>query len=281
MQISAMTDTSDLTGRLRVFANLVGKETSEAVKQFARVACVNLATATQPFGNKPTDRKPGENAVEADISKVFYLPQDGGFAATLKEIAGKNPKRSDAAKQRFGDRIDGYLESNNLEAITRLARNFGYKGVLFDEVNPALHQSRRRPPRMRVSKIKGQMHMVINGKESLNKYKKEQMYKVGLTKAGWAKCATLIPLKRASSATRGIPQWVTRHISRASGNIVNNSDDSVNPSVTMTNATPWTSIVLSPASTKNALRIARENFIKYMNQAIKGELRAQARLQAA
>ena len=281
MKISAMTDTSDLSGRLRVFADIVGKETSEGVRQFARVACVNLATATQPFGNKPIHRRPGENAVEADISKVFYNPDDGGFAATLKEIVGKNPKRSDAAKQAFGDRVDGYIESNNISAITRLARSFGYKGVLFDEINPSLHQNRRRPPRMRVSKIKGQMHMVIGGKASLRQYKQEQMYKVGLTKAGWAKCATLIPLKRASSPTRGIPQWVTRHLSRASGNIVNNSDDSTNPSVTMTNATPWTSIVLSPASTKNALGIARENFIKYMNAAIKGEWRAQARLQAA
>ena len=280
MKISAMTNTADLSGRLAVFAQIVGKETSEAVKQFARVACVNLATSTQPFGSAKGDKEPGEKAVETDISKVFYTPQDGGFANTLKEIVGGS-KRSDTAKAKFGARIDGYIQSNNLTAITKIARDFGWKGVLFDEVDPALHQNARRSPRGRVKKRAGSMHMIVGGKEILAKYKTERMQKVGLTKAGWAKCATLIPLKRASSPTRGIPQWVTRHISRASGSIVDNSHVSDNPRVQMTNSTPWTSQVLSESATRSALEIARNKFVNYMNQQIKYELRAQAKLQAA
>jgi hypothetical protein len=280
MKISAMTNTADLSGRLAVYAQIVGKETSEAVKQFARVACVNLATNTQPFGSAKESREPGEKAVEVDISKVFYTPQDGGFGSTLKEIVGSS-NRSDTSKQKFNTRLDGYIQSNNLAAITKLARDFGWKGTLFDDIDPALHQNARRPPRGRVTKRKGAMHMVIGGNEALAKYKDQQKKKVGLTKAGWAKCATLIPLQRASSPTRGIPQWVTRHIGRASGSIVDNSHVQANPSVTMTNGTPWTSQVLSESSAKAALQIARHKFVQYMNQQIKYELRQQAKLQAA
>jgi hypothetical protein len=280
MKISAMTDTADLRGRLATYAQIVGKETSEAVKQFARVACVNLATSTQPFGSSKDARGPGERAVETDISKVFYTPQDGGFANTLKEIVASS-ERSEASKQKFGTRIDGYIQSNNLAAITKLARDFGWKGTLFDEIDPALHQNARRAPRGRVPKRRGAMHMIIGGNESLAKYKAERMHKVGLTKAGWAKCATLIPLKRASSPTRGIPQWVTRHVGRASGSIVDNSHVQANPSVSMSNNTPWTSQVLTESEARKALQIARNKFVNYMNHQIKYELRAQAKLQAA
>ena len=60
MKISAMTDTADLRGRLATYAQIVGKETSEAVRQFARVSCVNLATETQPFGTDDTAKAKGE-----------------------------------------------------------------------------------------------------------------------------------------------------------------------------------------------------------------------------
>jgi hypothetical protein len=280
MKITAMTDTSDLRGRLAEFGNIVGKEKSEALRQFARVACVNLATATQPFGNNRDDKDPGEKAVEVDISKVFYTPQDGGFARALKAIVAKG-KRSDANKEKFNARLDGYIASNNTEAIARLARSFNWQGVLFDDIDPQLHQNARTGPRMRVPKRRGEMHMVIGANERLRKYKDEQKRKVGLTKAGWAVCAEKIPLQRVSSATRGIPQWVTRHKGRATGSIVDGSHDPQNPRVQMTNETPWTSQVLSASATKDALQLARDNFVKYMNQQIRGELRAQAKLKAA
>jgi hypothetical protein len=280
MKITAMTDTSDLRGRLAEFAQIVGKETSEAVRQFARVACVNLATETQPFGSSKGDKDPGEKAVEVDVSKVFYTPQDGGFARALKAIVAKG-NRSDASKQKFNARLDGYISSNNTEAIARLARAFNWQGVLFDDIDPQLHQNARAGTRRRVPKKRGAMHMVIGGNAALAKYKEEQKRKVGLTKAGWAVCAEKIPLQRASSATRGIPQWVTRNKGRASGNVLDGSHNPTNPKVQMTNMTPWTSVVLTQSSAKQALEIARDKFVKYMNAAIKGELRAQAKLKAA
>ena len=85
-------------------------------------------------------------------------------------------------------------------------------------------------------------------------------------------------MQRASSATRGIPQWVTRNKGRASGAIADNSGVEGNPSIQMRNATPWCSAVLTEASAKDALRIAREKFAAFMNTQIKYELKKQAGL---
>ena len=50
MQIKAMTDTRDLRARMEMWAGLVKKEMGSGIKQFARVACENLAHNTQPYG---------------------------------------------------------------------------------------------------------------------------------------------------------------------------------------------------------------------------------------
>jgi len=280
MKIKAMVNTSDMRSRLNQYALIVGKEKSEAVRQFARVACVNLATATQPFGKSRADKAAGELAVESDISKVFYTPQDGGFARSIKAIVAKG-RRSDEAKEKFNQRLDQYIASNNTEAISKIARSFNWQGVMFDDIDPAIHQAARTGPRKRVKKRRGAMHMVIGGNDRLQKYKNQQKRKVGLTKAGWAACAEKIPLNRESSATRGIPQWVTRHKNRANASIVDRSQDPNNPRVKMTNRAPWTSQVLSTSAINNALEMARGNFVKYMNQQIKYTLRQQAGLRAA
>lgn len=302
MKITAMTDTSDLRGRLAIWSRLVGKEMGEGLRQFARVACENLANTTQPYSGKDSSGKSGsksaqalgEKAVEVDISKVFYTPEPyGGFVNALSEIAHESfsyrAARSnrgfsaDEAALKFTNRVNGYAASGNTKALRKLAADFNWQGVI-DQVDPALHQQARRSPRGRVPKSEnvGNMYLVIGGrKTAISSYVKQVQKKVGLTKAGWAKCATLIPLNRVSSATRGIPGWVTRNIPRSSGYIVDASNNATNPKVTMTNATPWASQCITPKEATGSLNIARNKFAEYMNRQIKYELRQQAKLRAA
>lgn len=290
-----MTDTRDLRGRMELWASLVKKETSQGLKQFARVACVNLANTTQPYsqkGDKGAGRELGEKAVEVDISKVFYSPEPyGGFVNGLSEAAHESflaraarSKRgfdADAATLAFTNRVNGYAASGNTAALRKLAKDFNWQGVL-DQVDPALHQAARRPPRMKVGKSDTKMYLVIGGKKTgIAAYIKQVQKKVGLTKAGWAKCAELIPLDRVSSVTRDIPAWVTRNIGRASGHIVDQSAARGNPKVQMTNATPWASQCISPSQAVVALNLARNKFVEYMNRQIKYELRQQAKLKSA
>jgi hypothetical protein len=122
---------------------------------------------------------------------------------------------------------------------------------------------------------------VIGAEGELEKYVEYTQKKVGLTKAGWAKCAEAIKLNRVSSSTRELPKWITRNMYRATGTIVDSSADKTNPKVQMTNTTPWASNVLSPTSAKNALELARKNFIEYMNTTIKKTLRNQVKLKGA
>ena len=280
MKITAMSDTSDLRGRLDEFAKIVGKEKSESVRQFARVACVNLATETQPFGKDADGKAKGETAVARDIYKVYYPATGAKFLNQAVRVAEAHEAKTGKGKSadKFKNRMVGYQMANDSAALTKIARDMKFRDVALDTFASSRHKESR-DSRGRVRNAKSQL--VIGGEDQLERYVEQTQRKVGLTKAGWAKCAEAIPLNRTSSATRGIQQWVTRNMSRASGRISDQSSNPSNPKVIMTNATPWTSMVLTPARAKVALQLARDNFIKYMNTAIKQTLRTEAKLKAA
>lgn len=280
MKITAMTDTSDLRGRLAEFTRLTGKETKEAVKQFARVACVNLATETQPFGKDDKAKAKGETAVARDIYNVYYPATGYKFHKQATKIAENYYAKTNASSgssDKFQNRLTRYQMEGNTWALYTIATDLGFKDIAYDSFDSQRHKGRR-DNRGRTRPGKGQL--IVGAEDQLEKYIESTQRKVGLTKAGWAKCAEAIPLTRASSATRGIPRWVTRNKKGASGSISNQSNDPINPRVTMTNSTPWTSTVLSPSQARKALNLARDNFVKYMNQTIKGTLRAQSKLKA-
>jgi hypothetical protein len=285
MQIKAMTNTADLRGRLGLWAALVKKETSDGIKQFARVACENLAFNTQPYGADEGAKKKGEHSVDTGISSVYYTTKDKGFKAGMLKVAEASYAKRNSGKGfgKFKNRLDGYIGSNNVGALTKLATDFGWKNVLLDEFDKSIHKNARNKTTGRVTKRRASLHLVIGAEKELEKYRKEMIARVGLTKAGWAKCADLIPITgRVSSATRGFPQWVKRHRNKlASGTISDKSNDPINPRVVMTNTTPWCSQVLPPAKAQKALDIARNKFVEYMNRQIKHELRQKAQLRAA
>ena len=281
MKITAMTDTSDLRERLSEYVRVTQRETSETVRQFARVACVNLATETQPFGDGKEGQSAGETAVARDIYKVYYPATGAKFLKqATRYVEGYYAKNNQSSSRadKFKTRLLGYQMANNTGALAKIAADIGFTDAQIDSFEPSRHRSSR-DSRGRVRAAKPQL--VIGGEDGLEKYIEETQRKVGLTKAGWAVCAEAIPLNRASSATRGIPQWVTRNKGRASGRIEDHSQDPTNPRVRMTNATPWTSQVLTPSQAKQALELARDNFVKYMNTAIKKTLRDEVKLKGA
>tara|TARA_R110000868_G_C10790259_1_gene756239 strand:+ start:198 stop:1103 length:906 start_codon:yes stop_codon:yes gene_type:complete len=300
MQIKAMTNTADLRARMEMWAGLVKKETGAGIKQFARVACENLAFNTQPYGIDEDAKKKGERAAIAGVSSVYYTTKDKGFKNALLEQAKKhyNYRKRQAGllnfKERrkigkghagFEQRLNGYIGSQNELALAKIALCFGWKGVILpsDTFDKSLHKNARNPVTGRVDKRKGNMHLAIGHRGDLEKYKREMAGRVGLSKAGWAKCADLISIPgRVSAATRGIPKWVKRHRNKlASGTISDKSNDPINPRVVMTNTTPWCSRVLTPANAQKALDIARNKFVEYMNRQIKYELRQKAKLRGA
>lgn len=295
MKITAHVDTSDLRKRMAEYARIVGKDVNRELRRHARLACVELANTTQPFGKGKEAQQLGERAVEVDISKVFYTPQSDGFINGVTEMAAEsyraraarsNKFDADKATQKFKDRVQGYISANNTRALKELAKDFNWQGVV-DHPDPAIHQAARGGSRMKVRKRRGAMHLILGGRKGalltyINKVKK----RVGMAKAGWAVCAEKIPdLGLASSTTRGIPQWVTRNKNapapaRSSVDASTTFRQSSNPRVVMRNAVPWTSQNLAPSAARTALNIARGKFVKMMNTQIRYVLRQQAKLRA-
>jgi hypothetical protein len=280
VKVQAISNAGDLRAKLHEFEQVVKREASSAVRQFARLACVNLANATQPYSGKGDDgasrnkqaKALGEKAVEVDISKVFYTPDSGGFARAIKErVASSN--RSEDSKKKFNARLDGYISSGNKAALKKIVEDFGWRGVV-DSVDPALHQQARSGPRRKVNKRRGQMHMVLGGRKgAIGTYTNKIKKRVGIAKSGWAACAQQISVDQKQKSTTGIPAWVTRHAGGREGSVSDLSRNARNPRVRMTNNIPWTSQVLSKSAERSALQLARDNFIKYMNRTIRAELR--------
>jgi hypothetical protein len=282
------------------YARIVGKDVNVQLRRHARLACVELANTTQPFGKGKDAQLLGEKAVEVDISKVFYTPQSEGYPARLEEIAkrsyiyrqnmskkrfGESRFNAEEATKKFSDRVRGYAAANNLRALKKLAKDFNWQGVV-NQVDPSIHQAARGGSRKKVRKQRGNMHLVLGKKGDLKAYINKVKQRVGMAKAGWAVCAERIPdTNRVSSATREIPKWITRN-KNATAPQKSRVDASTtygqhsNPRVVMTNAVPWTSQNLTPSATFKALQIARGKFLKMMNIQIRYVLRQQARLRA-
>lgn len=292
MRITAITDTTDIRARLRQYAALMNKEVSETLRRFAVVACRNLANTTQPFsgGEKAVTekgRKLGEMAVMVDINKVFYVPtRDGGFSKMLTERAEASLRKRNRGKtdvgagtEKFRRRINDYIGSGNTKALQNIAEDMGMTNFR-RTIDPAIHKAARTGRRTKVRKPPGGMTLILNKESHLENYVAKRQKLVGLAKAGWAKCADLIPTTVKGPATRGIPQWVTRNKKKAQGSIQDLSRKAGNPKVLMTNRIPWTSNVLSPKEARKALDLAKRNFIEYMNKSMKAELRRRIKIAA-
>jgi len=294
MKITAHVDTTDLRSRMAEYARIVGKDVNRELRRHARLACVELANTTQPFGKGKDAQQLGEKAVEVDISKVFYTPKSKGFAEAITEIAANSYRKRASANSEFGpedktqkfrERVQRYASANKVTALRKLAKDFNWQGVV-DYPDPAIHQAARSGSRRKVRKRRGAMHLILGKGALLKEYIGKVKARVGMAKAGWAVCADKIPdLGQSQAATKGIPKWVTRNKDRA---VVQRSTvdasttfrQSSNPRVVMRNSVPWTSQNLAPSAARTALNIARDKFLKMMNIQIRYVLRQQAKLRA-
>jgi hypothetical protein len=296
MKPQVMIDTSDLRGRMNYYAEIVGKDVRAELRRYSRIACRELANTTQPFGFDKAAQEQGTNKVEADISKVFYTPEDGGFVRSLTEKVLERQRNKDDSGNRafivaekFRARLQKYVDENNVAALRKIATSFGWRGVV-DRVDQELHQQARTARRKSVPKRVGEMYLVLAGrrKDTVDAYVKKVQKRVGMAKAGWANCATKIPdIDFAKGPLYDFPKWVkdkanhwvpdTSSVNAAS--TFNQSDS--NPRVVMTNSVPWISENIGSSSVKTALEIARNLFVKEMDKRIKYVLRQQARLKAA
>jgi hypothetical protein len=145
---------------------------------------------TFPFGKSRTmgkaqDKKAGQLAINADLKKIFFVPEAAVFTWAEKTFSGKKIYR--------GKKVIG---AGVIKSIDQM-RNF--------------HNAHRKPSNGRTRSLRGFQQMWVQP-SMYKKYYNMQIADVGTAKASIAK-----GILRLNPAAK-IPSWIRKQISKATGN---------------------------------------------------------------
>jgi hypothetical protein len=211
---------------LKEYAEIRQVEIPQAVLINGRLLAKELARRTQPFGVSPDA---GMQRVRNDIGKVIKEDSkleemidkvnDGRIAARLKQLW--NARRFDVLETVF--RNIGFLNKyGDMQFVT------DFKGP---------HRANRDP---RTGRTRGKTDALYIAASDIGGYMEETAKRVGISKAGWAVAAEGLPSTVANKrSSYDFPQFVKDNMSRGSGSAQNNTSNITNPTVTLTNSTPW------------------------------------------
>ena len=249
------------------------KTLPEVLRIHARLACVELARRTQPFGDKAGGEKVSEKAIARDL-----MGRGGG-------IKGKNRAGLFA---HITPRQILYADSYDTADITVFAtKNGDIYGVDRAHFLPDagvsdirnIHRSNFVNGKM--SAAGGDTHNIgrwkfINKyfvpKQNLAGFAKLQYAKVGIAKSGWAWCAKQLKGAVKGSPTRGIPRWVTRHLGDYGLGIVQDlAEDSANPRIVLTNTCKYADKVCPPAQQQEAVLVVLNKMVKQLANMLRYE----------
>lgn len=232
----------------------------DAVQLHARLLAVELGRRTQPFGFD--SQQVGETRVEKDIKQIVKVPAHlYGVAARLRS-------------QGLAKRIRELTSSGAWSSLQTLLANarFGAFEFIGGDIGP-VHRAHRAPNTGRTYRRADKLYVADS--TSLQGYIDSMKRLVGLSKAGWAACASQLRQVNASSLTRGFPSWVLRH--NGSGRVANDTVNLQRPTVSMTNGTPWADRVVPLVEQVNALNNIAARMKRQMSMILKNRNRAAAR----
>jgi hypothetical protein len=272
MAASVTLEKTGLEQMFEFYGTVKQKTLPEVLRIHARLACVELARRTQPFGDKAGGEKVGEKAITRDL-----LGRGGG-------IKGKNRAGLFA---HITPRQILYADSYDTADITVFAtKNGDIYGVDRAHFLPDagvsdirnIHRSNFVNGKM--SAAGGDTHNIgrwkfINKyfvpKQNLAGFAKLQYAKVGIAKSGWAWCAKQLKTGKGS-ATRGIPRWVTRHLGDYGLGIVQDlAEDSANPRIVLTNTCKYADKVCPPAQQQEAVLVVVNKMVKQLANMLRYE----------
>ena len=261
-------ETKGLQNILEEYAELREQTIPDAVVASARLLCVELARRTQPFGDKDNAKKAGEKAIIRDL-----LGRGGGGSVRAGLFASGD--FNDGMGYEWyatGPHVRLFISKDGYAYGTD--KSFFKQDVSQGEMR-AFHKSKFVNGKM--SSAGGRDRSIgrwkfldkwFVPKAALTSYVDSQILKVGWAKAAWAACARELRKVTSGSATRGIPSWVTRHDSPNS-DVVDNSRNLTNPSVTLINATKYASDVLPASEVQNAKNIVIGKMVNQMRNILK------------
>jgi hypothetical protein len=217
------------------YSLLVGKEISQLVRNGARLQCVELAKFTWP-----QEKAHGESRIGTDVSKIFTALNPKWWRAATKK--GELSTADGRPLVSPGQKMIADLPS---------AKSFHKANRVF-RLGKELTQDEKAAVKLSVRKA----------------LVKDLQKKVGLCKAGWAVAASLCKAD-VRQPMRGIPQWVTRNMAKAVGNVREKNLTGMGFKVDLTNRINYTDELLTKKYQAIARNIARGSFVKMMSAAIR------------
>jgi hypothetical protein len=244
---------------LKDYAELRQVEIPKAVLINGRLLARELMRRTQPFGLKETS---GRKRVDYDIRKII---KDEDHLDRMADRVGGD---------RIRKRLNHLISQNKFDIVRVIFQNIGFLSkygdieVVSDYREP--HQMNRKAATGRTAS-RGDKLYIAQG--DLNGYINEVADRVGTAKAGWAEAANSLPNVVNRGNLYDFPEWVKRNM-RGNGSAKNNTTNTSNPTVTLTNSTPWIDRILPATEQINATSIVITRMKTQMANILKKRKRA-------
>ena len=209
------------------------------MRQEARLCCVALAYASQPYGDDEKSRAEGQVAVNRDVYKVYTTPG--------KAYDDISPPEKQKAFWRFVNRAQW---DKAQQILSTNGKSLKFTPIQAFDGGTAHQQHRNRLGKINESQ---KPVMIVKDPQKLKAYVASEVSKVGEGKGGWATCA------RQLGGTRGIPGWVSRQGSP--GNVEEHYDEA-KVTIVLTNEVSYSSDILDPAHKAQAVNISIDRLLK-------------------
>jgi hypothetical protein len=229
----------------------------------ARVLCVELSRRTQPFGNEPA-KKVGEKAIVKDL--LGRNMQRAGIFSIIGEAISNSYKEYSTGNIRLFVRKDGSVYGTDKfhfmpDASESDMRSFHKRFFVGGKMSSAGSRTRD------IGRWKFIEKMFVN-RDAMDSYLEARFRTVGWAKAGWAACAKELRKVFSGSAVKGIPEFV-RKLDSYNSDVVDKTSNIKEPSVILTNTTPYIDRVLPVTEQLNALSVVKAKMIKQLERILK------------
>jgi hypothetical protein len=229
----------------------------------ARLLCVELSRRTQPFGNEPA-KKVGEKAIVKDL--LGRNMQRAGIFSIIGEAISNSYKEYSTGNIRLFVRKDGTVYGTDKfhfmpDASESDMRSFHKRFFVGGKMSSAGSRTRD------IGRWKFIEKMFVN-RDAMDSYLEARFRTVGWAKAGWAACAKELRKVFSGSAVKGIPEFV-RKLDSYNSDVVDKTSNIKEPSVILTNTTPYIDRVLPVTEQLNALSVVKAKMKKQLERILK------------
>ena len=243
---------------MKDYAEIRAVTIPDAVMLNARLLCVELARRTQPFGDK---QESGTIRVKNDIGKIIKNTEQ------LDEYADR------VGSQRIKERLKDLIKSGKFDIVETILRNIGFLNkwtgmeVISGSKMKSVHNQARNKTTGR-TKSRGSKLFIASVSDQ-ETYISEVQKRVGMSKGGWANCATQLKRVNKGSLLSNFPKWVIKAMKSGSGSVKDITSDLKNPRVEMTNNIPWASNVIPKSEEEFAKSVVVSKMRNQMNNILK------------